>query len=121
MFGKKKAAEVWSGEDILMRDILDELCSYRETMISLCQKIIVCEGSANMLPAGVDKDAELKELELCRKRILCTIGSYDDALRRYREIDNSKLSHFTGKAKWCTSHEMLRIAWQLAYGKVMGV
>lgn len=120
MFGKKKAAEVWSGEDIHMKELFDQLAMHRETMINLCERIIVREGSAQMLPDGPDKQVELTEIETYRKRMLCVIGAYDDDLRRYKQIDNSKLRHFTGKAEWCSSHEMLRIAWRIAYKKVIG-
>ena len=120
MFKKKNIQEVWSGEDLRMKELIDQLSMHSETMVNLCERIIVLEGSANMLPDGPDKRVELAEIETYRKRMLCIIGAYDDDLRQYKEIDHLKLRHYNGKAEWCSSHKMLHIAWQRAYKKVIG-
>ena len=120
MFGKKKEPETWSGEDIHMKNLSTDLCAHRETMISLCYRIMEHEGCANMLPDGADKDIELKEVDALRKRVLNVVAAYDVAHKEYNQIEVSKLVHYNGKASWCDSHEMLRIAWQAAFRKVVG-
>lgn len=120
MFGRKKESDTWSGEDIHMKELLDNLCEHRQTMISCCRKIILCKGSAEMLPDGPDKNVELQEIETYQKRILNLVAAYDDDLRQYKQINNSLLIHYTGKAQQITSHEALRMAWEKAYRQVLG-
>ena len=120
MFGRKKEPEVWSNEDIRMKELLNNLGEHRRTMIGYCCKIILCKGSAEMLPNGPDKDIELQEVETYQKRILNLISAYDDDLRKYKQIDNSRLVHFTGKADQMTSHKALHMAWEMAYRQVLG-
>lgn len=120
MFGKRKTADAWSGEDIHMKELLDSMCEHKRVMRTYCRKIIICKGSAEMLPDGPDKGKELQEIETCQKRILNLIAAYDDDLRQYNQIDTSLLVHFTGKAKQLTSHEALHIAWEWGYRDVIG-
>ena len=120
MFGKKKTADVWSGEDYHMKDLLDNLCEHKRTMRTYCRKIILCKGSAEMLPDGPDRNKELQEVETYQKRILNLIAAYDDDLRQYNQIDTSLLVHYTGKVKQITSHEALHIAWEMGYREVIG-
>ena len=120
MFGKKKIEDAWSGEDNRMKELLDSMGEHRRTMRTYCRKIIVCKGSAEMLPDGADKNVELQEIETYQKRILNLVAAYDDDLRKYNQIDTSLLVHFTGKANQVTSHEALHIAWEMGYREVMG-
>ena len=120
MFGRKKEPEVWSGEDIRMKELLDSLRQHREAMIACCRKIILCKGSAEMLPDGPDKNVELQEAETYQKHILNLVAAYDDDLRQYKQINKSLLSHYTGKVQQLTSHESLHMAWKLAYREVLG-
>lgn len=120
MFGRKKEQEIWSGEDIHMKELLNNLCEHKQLMRTLCRKIILCKGSAEMLPDGSDKNVELQEIEICQKRILNLIAAYDDDLRQYKQIDKSLLSYYTGNIPQPTSHEALRIAWEIAYNEVLG-
>lgn len=120
MFGKKKELEIWSGEDIHMKELLDSMCEHKHTMRTYCRKIILRKGSAEMLPDGPDKNVELQEIETYQKRILNLVAAYDDDLRQYKQIDDSLLRHFDGKAQQLTSHEALHIAWELAYREVIG-
>lgn len=115
MFGKKKATVVWSSEDMRMKELLDSMCEHKRCMYTYCRKIIICKGSAEMLPDGPDKNVELQEIETYQKRILNLIAAYDDDLRQYNQINTSLLVHFTGKAKQLTSHEALHIAWETGY------
>lgn len=119
MFGKKKAMDVWSGEDHHMKELLDSLCEHKRLMQVYCRKIIICKGCAEMLPDGPDRNKELHEIEVYQKRILNLIATYDDDLRQYNQINNDLLVHFTGKAKRLTSHEELHVAWEVAYREVM--
>ena len=120
MLGRKKAEEVWSGEDIRMKELLDSMCEHKCSMRAYCRKIILCKGSADMLPDGSDKNVELQEIETYQKRILNLISAYDNDLRQYNQINDSLLVHFTGKIKQLTSHEALHIAWEMGYREVMG-
>ena len=120
MFGRKQRAEIWSGEDLHMKELLDSMCEHKRSMRTYCRKIIICEGSANMLPDGPDKNVELQEVDTYKKCILNLIAAYDDDLRQYNQIDSSLLVHFTGKTKQLTSHEALHIAWEMGYREVMG-
>ena len=120
MFGRKKEQEIWSGEDIHMKELLNNLCEHKQLMRNYCHKIIVCKGSAEMLPDGPDKNVELQEIETCQKRILNLIAAYDDDLRQYKQINKSLLSYYSGIIPQPTSHEALRIAWEIAYRQVMG-
>ena len=120
MFGKKKESPALSYEDLQLSSLGQELRDHRDTMISLCRRIMEHEGCANMLPDGADKNIELKEAETLRKRVLNVVAAYDVALKTYNQIDVSKLVHYNGKASWCDSHDMLRIAWKTAFRKVMG-
>ena len=120
MFGKKKVTDIWSSEDINMKGLLDSLGTCRRSMQAYCRKIIICKGSAEMLPDGSDKDKELQEIETYQKRILNLIAAYDDYLRKYNQINTSLLVHFTGKTKQLTSHEALHIAWEMGYREVIG-
>lgn len=120
MFRKKKESSALSYEDLQLSSLGQELRDYRDTMISLCYRIMVREGCANMLPDGADKNIELKEAEALRKRVLNIVAAYDVAHKAYNQIDVSKLVHYNGKADWCDSHEMLRIAWKTAFRKVAG-
>lgn len=120
MFGKKKATDVWSSEDIRMKELLDSLYAHRHSMQTYCRKIIICKGCAEMLPDGPDRDEELQEVETYQKRILNLIAAYDDELRQYNQIDSSLLVHYTGKAKLLTSHEALHNDWEMGYREVMG-
>lgn len=120
MFGKKKTAEVWSAEDIHMKELLDSMCEHKRIMRTYCHQIIVCKGSAEMLPDGADRNRELQEIETYQKRILNLVAAYDDDLRQYNQIDTSLLVHFTGKVKQLTSHEALHIAWKMGYRDVVG-
>ena len=121
MFGKKKETSLaLSHEDLQLNELGQELRDHRDTMINLCYRIMEHEGCANMLPAGADKDIELKEAETLRKRVLNVVAAYDVAHKAYNQIDASNLVHYNGKASWCDSHEMLRIAWQTAFRKVVG-
>ena len=119
MFGRKKESEVWSGEDYHMKELLDSLCEHKRIMRTYCREIIIRKGCAEMLPDGADKNVELQEIETYQKRILNLVAAYDDDLRQYNQINNALLVHFTGKAKQLTSHEALRVAWELAYREVM--
>lgn len=119
MFGKKKATDVWSGEDYHMKELLDSLCEHRSVMRTYCREIIIRKGSAEMLPDGPDRNKELQEVETYQKRILNLIAAYDDDLRQYNQINSDLLVHFTGKAKQLTSHEGLHVAWEKAYREVM--
>lgn len=119
MFGKKKTADVWSDEDYYMKELLDRLCEHTRMMRTYCREIIICKGSAEMLPDGPDRNKELQEVETYQKRILNLIAAYDDDLRQYNQINNDLLVHFTGKAKRLTSHEELHVAWEVAYREVM--
>lgn len=121
MFRRKKAEEVWSGEDIRMKELLDSLYEHKRSMQIYCRKIIICKGSADMLPDGPDKNVELQEIETYQKRIRNLIGAYDDELRQYKQIDSSLLVHFTGKVEQLTSHEALHLAWKLGYREVMSI
>lgn len=120
MFGKKKTADTWSSEDIYMKQLLDSMCEHRRSMCDYCRQIIICKGSAEMLPNGPDKNKELQEIETYQKRIWNLIAAYDDDLRQYNQINTSFLVHFTGKAKQFTSHEALHIAWKTGYREVIG-
>lgn len=121
MFGKKKEeSSALSYEDLQLSSLGQELRDHRDTMINLCYRIMEHEGCANMLPDGADKDIELKEVEALRKRVLNVVSAYDVAHKAYNQIDASKLVHYNGKASWCNSHEMLRIAWSTAFRKVIG-
>jgi hypothetical protein len=121
MFGRKKEPDTWSSEDIHMKELLDNLCEHRQVMITYCRKIILCKGSAEMLPDGPDKNIELQEIETYQKRILNLVSAYDDDLRQYKQINNSCLVHYTGKTQQMTSHEALHMAWEIAYRKVLGI
>lgn len=120
MFGRKKESDIWSGEDIHMKGLLDNLREYRQTMITCCRKIILCKGSAEMLPDGPDKNIELQEIETYQNRILNLVAAYDDDLRQYKQIDKSLLVYYTGKIQQLTSHEVLHMAWEIAYRQVLG-
>lgn len=120
MFGKKKMEDIWSGADIRMKELLDIMGEHRRIMRTYCSKIIICKGSAEMLPDGADKNVELREIETYQKRILNLVAVYDDNLREYNQIDSSLLVHFTGKAKQLTSHEALHVAWEWGYRDVIG-
>ncbi len=120
MFGKKKTADVWSGEDRHMKELLDSLCEHKHFMQVYCRKIIIGKGCAEMLPDGPDRNKELHEIETYQKRILNLIAAYDDDLRKYNQINTSLLVHFTGKTNQWTSHEALHIAWKMGYREVMG-
>ena len=120
MFGKRKTEDVWSGEDIHMKELLDSMGEHKRTMRTYCRKIIICKGSVEMLPDGADKNKELRDIEDFQKRILNLVAAYDDDLRKYNQIDTSLLVHFTGKANQVTSHEALHIAWEMGYREVMG-
>lgn len=120
MFGRKKESDTWSGEDIRMKELLNNMGEHRRTMISYCRKIILCKGSAEMLPNGPDKNIELQEVETYQKRILNLVSAYDDDLRQYKQIDNSRLVHYTGKTEQMTSHQALHMAWEIAYRQVLG-
>lgn len=120
MFGRKKEADTWSGEDIRMKELLDSLCQHKQTMITCCHQIILCKGSVKMLPDGADKNVELQEIEIYQKRILNLVAAYDDDLRQYKQINNSLLVHYTGKVQQITSHEALHMAWKIAYRQVLG-
>lgn len=118
MFGKKKTADNWTVEDLRMEELLDSLCNHRQLMQVYCRKIIICKGCAEMLPDGPDKDKELHEVEIYQKRILNLIDAYNNDLRQYNQINTSLLVHFTGKANQLTSHEALRIAWEIVHRQV---
>lgn len=120
MLGRKKSAEVWSGEDIHMKELLNNLCEHRQVMTTCCRKIILCKGSIEMLPDGPDKNIELQEIETYQKRILNLVAAYDDDLRQYKQINDSLLSHYTGKTQQLTSHEALHMTWEIAYRQVVG-
>jgi len=120
MFGRKKESDTWSGEDIHMKDLLDNLNRHKQVMTIYCRKIILCKGSAEMLPDGPDKNVELQEIETYQKRILNLVTAYDDDLRQYKQINKSLLVHYTDKTQQITSHEALRIAWEIAYRQVSG-
>lgn len=120
MFGKKNTADTWSGEDIHMKELLDSMCNHKRSMQTYCRKIILCKGSAEMLPDGPDRNKELQEIETYQKRILNLIAAYDDDLRQYNQINTSLLMHFNGKATQLTSHEALHIAWKMGYREVIG-
>jgi len=119
MLGKKKVVDNWSGEDLRMEELLNNLCEHKCVMRTYCRNIILCKGSAEMLPDGPDKDKELQEVEIYQMRILHRIAAYDDDLRKYNQIDTSLLVHYTGKLNQITSHEALRIAWEMAYREVV--
>lgn len=119
MFGKRKTEDTWSGEDIRMKELLGSMSEHRRSMHTYCRQIIICKGSAEMLPDGPDRNKELQEIETYQKRILNLIAAYDDDLRQYNKINTSLLVHFTGKAKQLTSHEALHIAWTMGYREVM--
>ena len=121
MFGKKKTPDTWSGEDIHMKELLDSMCEHKRVMRTYCREIVLRKGSAEMLPDGPDKNVELQEIETYQKHILNLIAAYDVARKAYNQIDASKLVHYNGKAEWCNSHEMLRIAWKTAFRKVAGM
>ena len=120
MFGKKQEPDVWSSEDIQMKTLLESMYAHRKSMQSLCYKILMCKGSAEMLPDGADKNIELQEIETAQKRILNLVAAYDDDLREYKKINGLRLTHFTGKTVQPTSHEALHLAWKLAYRQVIG-
>lgn len=120
MFGKIKESNIWSNEDIHMKELLDNLDEHRQVMITCCRKIILCKGSAEMLPDGPDKNIELQEIETYQKRILNLVATYDDDLKQYKQINKSLLVHYTGKTKQLTSHEALHMAWEIAYRQVLG-
>lgn len=120
MFGNKKTADVWSGEDIRMKELLDSMCEHKRSMRTYCRKIIIYKGSVEMLPDGADKNKELRDIEEFQKRILNLIAAYDDDLRKYNQINTSLLRHFTGKVGQLTSHEALHIAWEMGYREVIG-
>lgn len=119
MFGKKKTTDVWSGEDIRMKELLNSMIEHRQIMQTYCRKIIICKGSAEMLPNGPDKDIELQDIETYQKKILNLVAAYDDDLRQYKQINTSLLTYFTGKAEQLTSHEALHLAWTMAYREVV--
>jgi len=120
MFGRKKESDTWSSEDIHMKELLNNLLEHRQTMTTYCREIILCKGSAEMLPDGSDKNVELQEVETYQKRILNLVSAYDDDLRQYKQINTSLLVHYTGKAQQMTSHEALHMAWEIAYRQVLG-
>ena len=120
MFGRKKESDTWSGEDMRMKDLLNNLLEHRHMMTGYCRKIILCKGSAEMLPDGPGKNVELREIETYQKRILNLMAAYDDDLRQYKQINNSYLVHYTGKTQQMTSQEALHMAWQMAYRQVIG-
>jgi hypothetical protein len=121
MFGRKKEeVDTWSSEDIRMKELLDNLCEHRRAMIGYCRKIILCKGSAEMLPNGADKNIELQEIETYQKRILNLVSAYDEDLRQYKQINKSLLVHYTGKAEQMDSHKSLHMAWEMAYRQVLG-
>ncbi len=120
MFGRKKESDTWSSEDIHMKGLLDNLYEHRQTMIACCRKIILCKGSAEMLPDGPDKNIELQEIETYQKHILNLVAAYDDDLRQYKQINNTLLRHYTGKTQQLTSHDALHMAWEIAYRQVLG-
>ena len=120
MFGKKKTVDNWSSEDLRMEELLDSMCEHKCVMRTYCHQIIICKGSAEMLPDGPDKDKELHEVEIYQKRLLNLIAAYDDDLRKYNQIDTSLLVHYTGKTKQLTSHEALHVAWEMGYREVNG-
>lgn len=119
MFGKKKAEVIWSGADIRMHELLNSMCEHKCIMRTYCREIILRKGSAEMLPDGPDKNVELQEIETYQKRILNLIAAYDDDLRQYKQIDDSSLVYYNGKAKQLTSHEALHIAWEMGYREVV--
>lgn len=119
MFGKKKESIIQSGEDIRMKELLNNLIEHRHTMAACCRRIILCKGSAEMLPDGADKNIELQEIETYQKRILNLIAAYDEDLRKYKQIDKSLLVYFTGKAEQLSSHQALHLAWEMAYRQVL--
>ena len=119
MFGRKKEPDNWSGEDLRMKELIDSMCQHRHVMTTCCRRIILCKGSAEMLPDGPDKNAELQEIEIYQKRILNLVAAYDDDLRQYKQISTSLLVHYTGKAQQLTSHEALHLAWEIAYRQVL--
>ena len=120
MFRRNKEFDTWSGEDLRMKELIDNLCAHRKLMITHCRKIILCKGSAEMLPDGADKNVELQEIETHQKCILNLISAYDDDLRQYEQINNSRLVHYTGKTPQMTSHDTLHMAWEIAYRQVLG-
>jgi len=120
MFGRKKESDTWSGEDIHMKELLNNLIEHRHAMMGCCRKIILCKGSAEMLPDGPDKNVEFQEIETYQKRIRNLLAAYDDDLRKYNQINNSLLVHYTGKTQQVASHEALHYAWEMAYRQVMG-
>lgn len=120
MFGRKKEPETLSGEDIHMRELINTLRQHKTLMAECCYKIILCKGSIEMLPDGPDKNVELQEIETCQRRILNLVAAYDDDLRQYKQINKSLLSYYGGIIPQPTSHEALRMAWEIAYRQVMG-
>jgi len=120
MLGRKKEPEIMSSEDIRMRDLINHLGQHKRTMATYCRKIILCKGSVEMLPDGPDKNVELQEIETCQKRILNLVAAYDDDLRQYNQIKKPLLSYYTGNIPQPTSHEALRMAWEIAYRQVLG-
>ena len=120
MFGRKKESDTWSGEDIRMKELLNNLSEHKQRMIACCRKIILCKGSAEMLPDGADKNVELKEIETNQKHILNLVAAYDDDIRQYKQIKTALLVHYTGKTQQLTSHEALHLAWEIAYRHVLG-
>lgn len=120
MFGRKKKPDTWSGEDIRMKELLNNLCEHRQGMITYCRKIILCKGSAEMLPDGPDKNVELQEIATYQKRIRNLLAAYDDDLKQYKQINTALLVHYTGRADQMTSHKALHFAWETAYRQVLG-
>lgn len=120
MLGRKKELETLSGEDIHMRELINTLRQHKMLMAECCYKIILCKGSAEMLPDGPDKNAELQEIETCQRRILNLVAAYDDDLRQYKQINKSLLSYYHGIIPQPSSHEALRMAWEIAYRQVLG-
>jgi hypothetical protein len=120
MFGKKKEMDIWSAEDYRMKDLLQSLIEHRRVIQTYCREIIIRKGSAEMLPDGADKNVELQEIETRQKWIRNLLAAYEEDLRQYNRIESSLLRHYTGKANQLTPHEVLHVAWKMAYSEVIG-
>lgn len=122
LFNKKKNIknEFWSFQDIEYQKLNQLFCDHRKTLVTECMRVITHEGCANMLPDGADKNIELKKAQEARERIRNVLAAYDQDLKIYNTIDATKFNHYTGKAQWCSSHEMLQAAWAHAIRQIYG-
>lgn len=114
MFGKKKTIVADTANDLVVKQITNELAEAHGLINEKVKTVILRIGVIELYPEGADKEAAKRDAEKAKQSLLSAVAIYDEAACRYNQAiakDNRKTT-LDYRSKSLTSHEIIEKAYE---------